>query len=79
MELDATWGREDPLTCHSDTLDIIRNNPFRLDDTVELRAGAMQHDGIETDSVQETQAESEFVDLVQYSTSNLDDGEFSRL
>lgn len=44
------------LTCDTDSVNIVRNDSFRLDDLVELGPGTMQDDGIEADAREEAQA-----------------------
>lgn len=39
----------------------------------------MENDGVEADTVQEAQAVSELVNLVEDSSANLDDGELGRV
>lgn len=39
----------------------------------------MEHDGVKTDTVQEAQAKSQFIQLREYGASNLDDGKLGGL
>ena len=66
-------------TSYSDTINIIRRNALSLENLVQLRTCAVQHDGVESHTIQETQAQRKFVDLVQDRASNFDDGKFGRL
>ena len=67
------------LTCYTNAVNIVGNDALAFDDAVQLGASTMENNGIETDTVEEGKAEGEFVDLVEDSPSDLDDGEFCRL
>ena len=66
-------------TCDTDTVNVFRYNSLPLDNLVELGTSTVQNDGVESNTVQETNAEGQFIQLVQDCTSDFDDGEFCRL
>ena len=63
------------LTCDSDTIDVLRDNSLPLDDFVELGSSTVENDGVESNTVQEAEADGQFLQLVEDGTSNFDDGE----
>lgn len=67
------------LTCYTNTVDVVRNDTFALNDAVQLGTGTMENNGVKTDAVEEGKTEGELVDLVENGTSDLDDGKLGRL
>lgn len=52
---------ESERTRDTDTVDVFRNNPLPLDDLVELGSSTVQNDGVESNAIQETNAEGQFI------------------
>lgn len=67
------------LTCNADAVNVLGNNAFPLNDPVELGSATMQDDGVESDTVQEADAEGQLIQLVENGTSDFYDGELGGL
>ena len=52
---------ESKRTRDTDTVDVFRNNPLPLDDSVELGSSAVQNDGVESNAIQETNTEGQLI------------------
>ena len=67
------------LACDADTVNVLGNNSLPLDNPVELGSSAMEDDGVESNTVQEADAEGQLIQLVENGTSDFDDGELGGL
>lgn len=67
------------LTCDTDAVNVLRDNPLPLDDHIELGSSPVQNDRVESNTVQEADTEGQFIQLVEDGTSDFDDGEFCGL
>ena len=67
------------FTCDTDTVNILGDDALPFNDPVELRSAAVQDDGVESNTVQETDTEGQLVQLVENGTSNFYDGELGGL
>lgn len=61
------------LTGDTDAVDVVGDHALGLDDLVELRSSAVQHNGVEPDARQKAEAERKFVELLEHRTADLDD------
>jgi len=66
-------------TSDADTVNIFRDNALPFDDLVKLGAPTVENDGVESNTVQETNTDGQLIQLVQDCAPNFDDGEFCRL
>ena len=72
-ELEITRGRRH--TGDANTIYVVRNDASALNDVVELRAGAVKNDRVETDAVEEAEVDGELLYVVEDGASDLDDCE----
>ena len=63
------------LACNADPINVLGDNPLPLNDIVELWPSTMQNYGVESNPVQETDADGQLIQLVEDGTSDFDDGE----
>ena len=66
-------------TCDADAINVLGRNSLPLNDSVKLGSPAVQDDGVESNTIQETNADGQFIQLVEDGTSDFDDGEFGGL
>jgi hypothetical protein len=82
LHFELICGRRDKslrLTCDTDTVDVVGDYAFALNDVVELGPGAVENDGVKADAVEEAKAEGQFVDLIEHGATDFNDGKLGGL
>ena len=66
-------------TSYPDSVLVVGNYAFALDDSIQLGPRTVKNDWVKTNAVEETKTVGKFVDLVEYSATDLDDCKFCRV
>jgi hypothetical protein len=66
-------------TCNPDPINIIWDHTFPFHDIIELGTPAVEDDGIQANTVKETETQSKLIELREDAATDLDDGKFGRL
>ena len=66
-------------TSDTDAVDVLRLNALALEDVIHLWASAMKDNRVETEAVEETEAESKLLEVIENCPSNFEDSKFCRL
>jgi hypothetical protein len=53
---------------------VVGHDPCSLEDVIQLRACAMEDDGVEANTVEEGERKREFLDVIEDRTADLDNG-----
>lgn len=67
------------FTCDTDTVNVVRDDTLSLNNFVQLRSCTMEDDGVQSDTVQETETQSKLIKLVENGTAYLDHSELGGL